>query len=202
MVSAGSIDTLETPDDPERRPDRETLKRECLHSCEYRPRHNRRTTGSTPRPTRTAPIQVITRMRCADRHTFDSPDGTVHNQFVILRRAASASLLLALLVMPCLSLCSGWSSSAGMRMACCVGSEDHSSQTAADSCCALGQQRQNSESAGRLFAAAVPAEDVTLHTMSFLSAVPVLRGSRIDVGERDHVTSTSDTHLLLSVFLI
>jgi hypothetical protein len=103
--------------------------------------------------------------------------------------------------MPCLSLCSGWSTSAGMRMACCAGSDDHGSQAAADSCCALGQQRQNSESAGRLLAA-VPAEDVTQNTIAFLSAVPVLQGSQVDVGERDHVASTSDTHLLHSVFLI
>jgi hypothetical protein len=131
----------------------------------------------------------------------DSPDGPSHNHLVILRRALSTSLLLALLVMPCLSLCSGWSTSAGMRMACCVGSADHGSQAAADSCCALGQQRQNSESAGRLLAA-VPAEDVTQNTITFLSAVPVLQGSQVDVGERDHVASTSDTHLLHSVFLI
>lgn len=121
---------------------------------------------------------------------------------MILRRAFSASLLLALLVMPCLSLCSGWSTSAGMRMACCVGSKDHGSQAAADSCCALGQQRQNSESAGSMLAAAVPAEDLTHAAITFLSAVPLLQGSRADVGEHDHVASTSDTHLLLSVFLI
>jgi hypothetical protein len=66
----------------------------------------------------------------------------------------------------------------------------------------MGEQRQNSESAGTLTAAAVPAEDVTHITITFLSAVPVLQGSRIDVAERDHVASTSDTHLLLSVFLI
>jgi hypothetical protein len=89
-----------------------------------------------------------------------------------------------------------------MRMACCVRSENQVSQAAADSCCALGEQRQNSESAGRLLAAAVPAENVTHNTITFLSAVPVLQGSRVDVGERDHVASTSDTHLLLSVFLI
>jgi hypothetical protein len=87
-------------------------------------------------------------------------------------------------------------------MACCVGSQDHGSQAAADSCCALGEQRQNSESAGRLLAAAVPAAGVTQNTITFLSAVPVLQGSRVDVGERDHVASTSDTQLLLSVFLI
>ena len=121
---------------------------------------------------------------------------------MILRRVSSASLLFALLVMPCLSICSGWNTSAGMRMACCVGSEDHGSQTAADACCALGERRQNAESAGTLLAAAVPAEDVTQKTFTFLSALPVLQGSRVDMGERDHVTSTSDTHLLLSVFLI
>jgi hypothetical protein len=87
-------------------------------------------------------------------------------------------------------------------MACCVDSEDPDSQAAADACCALGEQRQNSESVGRLLAAAVPAENLTQNTITFLSAVPVLQGPRIDVGERDHVASTSDTHLLLSVFLI
>jgi hypothetical protein len=89
-----------------------------------------------------------------------------------------------------------------MRMACCAGSQDQGSQAAADSCCALGQQRQNSESVSRLLVAAVPAEDVTQNTITFLSAVPVLQGFRVDIGERDHVPSTSDTHLLLSVFLI
>jgi hypothetical protein len=89
-----------------------------------------------------------------------------------------------------------------MRMACCVGPEDHDSPAAADACCALGEQRQNAESGGRLLGAALPAQDVTQNTLAFLSAVPVLQGSRTDVGERDHVSSTSDTHLLLSVFLI
>jgi hypothetical protein len=89
-----------------------------------------------------------------------------------------------------------------MRMACCVASEDHGSPASADSCCALGEQRQNSELAGRLLASALPPQDVTHNTIAFLSAVPVLQGSRVDVAERDHVASTSDTHLLFSVFLI
>jgi hypothetical protein len=121
---------------------------------------------------------------------------------VIARRALSLSLLLALLVMPCLSICSGWSASAGMRMACCVRSTDHGSQTTADSCCALGQQRQNAESVGRLLGAVLPTENLTPQTVAFLSAVPVLQGWSVDVGERDHIASTCDTHLLLSVFLI
>jgi hypothetical protein len=142
------------------------------------------------------------RSQCTDQLTFDWSNLRRHNRYVILRRAVSASLLVALFVLPCLSLCSGWNTSAGMRMACCAGSEDHGSQTAADSCCALGEHRQNSESAGRLFAAAVPAQDVTQNTITFLSAVPLLQGSRVDVDDVDHVASTSDTHLLLSVFLI
>jgi hypothetical protein len=89
-----------------------------------------------------------------------------------------------------------------MRMACCVGSDDHDSQGAADLCCAMGEHRQNAESAGRLLPAAVQAQDLTQDTIAFLSSVPVLQGSQLDVGERDHVASTSDTHLLLSVFLI
>jgi hypothetical protein len=145
---------------------------------------------------------VTANVFCTNRHAFDSPSRPSHNHDVILRRALSASLLIALLVMPCLSLCSGWSMSAGMRMACCVGSDNHGSQAAADTCCALGEQRQNSETGGRLLTAVLPAQDVTQNTIVFLSAVPVLHGSRIDVGERDHVASTSDTHLLLSVFLI
>ena len=121
---------------------------------------------------------------------------------MILRRAAVTSLLVALVTLPCLSLCSGWTSSAGTRMACCVGSDDHESQTAADSCCALGEHRQNAESPSGLLAAAIPAQDLTQDTIAFLSSVPVLQGSCVDVGERDHVAATSDTHLLLSVFLI
>jgi hypothetical protein len=121
---------------------------------------------------------------------------------VIFRRAAVTFLLVALVALPCLGLCSGWTASAGMRMACCAGSDDHDSQTAADSCCALSEHRQNAESAGRLLAAAIPAQDLTQDTIAFLSSVPVLRGSQLDVGERDHVASTSDRHLLLSVFLI
>jgi hypothetical protein len=128
--------------------------------------------------------------------------GAGDNRYVILRRAAVAFLLVAFVAMPCLSLCSGWTASAGMRMACCAGSDDHNSQTAADSCCALSEHRQNAESSGRLLAAAMPVQDLTQHTIAFLSSVPVLQGSRVDVGERDHVASTSDTHLLLSVFLI
>jgi hypothetical protein len=89
-----------------------------------------------------------------------------------------------------------------MRMACCVGSEDHGLQAAADSCCALGEQRQNSESAGRLSTVALPPQNITRTTITFLSAVPTLQGARLDVGERDHVAASSDTHLLLSVFLI
>jgi hypothetical protein len=88
-----------------------------------------------------------------------------------------------------------------MRMACCVGSDDHGSQAAADSCCALGEQRHNSESAGRLVAA-LPAQNITRTTIAFLSAVPTLEGARVDVGQRDRLVATSDTHLLLSVFLI
>jgi hypothetical protein len=82
-----------------------------------------------------------------------------------------------------------------------MGSKHHDSQAAADSCCALGEQRQNSESGGRLLAA-MPSENLTHNTITFLSAVPRLQGARVDVGERDHVASTSDTHLRLSVFLI
>ena len=144
-------------------------------------------------------ITVLSRCRSVNL-TGEPMQGTIDE--VILRRVTSALLLLALLVLPCLSLCSGWEASASMRMACCVRLDGHGSQAAADSCCALGQQRQHSESAGRLLAAAVPAENVTHNTITFLSAVPALQGSRVDVGERDHVASTSDTHLLLSVFLI
>jgi hypothetical protein len=138
---------------------------------------------------------------CTHRHSFDSPALPRHNRQVILRRALSASVFLVLLATPCLNLCAGWNASAGMRMACCVGSDDHGAQAAADACCALGEHRQNAESAGRLLSAALPALDLTQATIESL-AVPVLQGSRLEAGEHNYVPSTSDRHLLLSVFLI
>jgi hypothetical protein len=119
---------------------------------------------------------------------------------VIRRRLLSASLLFVLVAMAGLGLCSGWDASASMRMACCAKGEV--SQAPADSCCALGEPRRNADTAPTPAVAGLAATDVTQRTIAFLSAVPVLQGSRSDAVDRDHVAATSDTHLLLSVFLI
>ncbi len=135
-------------------------------------------------------------------YEFDCLTYAMHNRQVILRRGASAVMLFALLVLPCLSLCSGWGGSAGMRMACCHGSAEHGSQTSADACCALGEQRQNAESSRSLLSVAISVGDLTKVAIAFLSTALTLQGSRFDIGEHDYVSATSDRHLLLSVFLI
>ena len=118
----------------------------------------------------------------------------------MFRRLFPSSLLLALLIQPSLNVCSGWDQSADARMACCMGSNDDGSQATVDTCCASGEHRQTAEALGSLLRAALPVPNLTRAVI--VSALPVVHGSTLDLNQRDHVASTSDTHLLLSVFLI
>ena len=125
-----------------------------------------------------------------------------HNRSVITRRPASALLLLAFLMLPCLNICSGWDGSAKVRMACCATLGDHQSQAAIDACCALGEQRQNAESTHSLLSIAVPVQNLTDVTIASLFTAAIVRGSRLEIAEHDYATATSDRQILLSVFLI
>jgi hypothetical protein len=107
-------------------------------------------------------------------------------------------MLLTLLAAPCLGLCAGWQTSAHARMACCTGSHEDESQASVDTCCATGEHRQNTD----LFSG-LPSS-VLLPADNLLSVVPALLPNphRFDADQRDRVASTTDRHLLLSVFLI
>src|SRR5690349_11607825 len=99
-------------------------------------------------------------------------------------------------------MCSGWGRSAEMRMACCAALDDHESQASVDACCALGEQRQNAESARSLLTSAVPVRHLTEATIASLFNAAVVPGPRFEIREHDAVTTTSDTQALLSVFVI
>lgn len=114
------------------------------------------------------------------------------------QRFTACVMLLTLVVVPSLSLCAGWQSSADARMACCAGSHEEQSQATVDTCCAAGEHRQNADSFTTLFTSALlPTNNIV---SSILSVLPDLQG--FDTPQHDLVVCTTDRYLLLSVFLI
>ena len=86
-------------------------------------------------------------------------------------------------------------------MSCCLGEGHDGSQAAADTCCAMGEQRRHSDTPLVTLNTAVSALAPVLFERFTLSAAAWLdpgtdRDSDRPVGSRPH------THLLLSVFLI
>lgn len=121
---------------------------------------------------------------------------------MIVRRTprASAALLviLTLLLVPALEVCSGWAGTASDRHACCAAAAHGPGVTAADACCAAGEQRQNAETVGSAPVIA-PRGMVAL----WLPAAPTVPGVRLLHSQAEPNWRTSaDTRLLLSVFLI
>jgi hypothetical protein len=97
--------------------------------------------------------------------------------------------------------CSGWTASAMARMSCCQGEGHDSTQAAADSCCAMGEQQRGGAAPGLAFHAPAPVPAV----VSFPPlAIPDVQW----VIDRTRWTtdvpmgSPPATHVLLSVFLI
>ena len=121
----------------------------------------------------------------------------MHNRkVVILRRTFAFVLLGAMALAPCLGVCTGWTSSADARMACCVGK----SADEAKMCCASSEGRQNANSAGAPALAALPApEPIALEIASALA--PQLRAASV-IDAHDPLTADSDRYVLLSIFLI
>jgi hypothetical protein len=87
-------------------------------------------------------------------------------------------------------------------MVCCATLDDHQSQASADACCALGEQRQNAESAHSLLSVAVPVQNLTDLAIASLFTAAIVQGSRLEIAEHDYDTATFDRQILLSVFLI
>jgi hypothetical protein len=85
-----------------------------------------------------------------------------------------------------------------MRMACCAGSHDDESQAAADTCCATGEHRRNTDSFATLLIAALPVPTLDATPMaSIVTTAPHL------FFQTDHPEpSGPHRHVLLSVFLI
>jgi heme A synthase len=129
------------------------------------------------------------------RH-IDSVVHHAHNQRVKLRRTFALVLLGALSLAPCLGVCGGWAAASEARMACCVGMSAEDAMT----CCALSEDRQNTDAPIGVVIVALPAlQPNTLHIASALAPeLPAI--SAID--SHDAVPDDSSRHVLLSVFLI
>ena len=80
-------------------------------------------------------------------------------------------------------------------MACCV----DKAQGEADACCASGEGRQNADAAASFLAAVPPLEPIALAA----SAIVLLPDhAALDLESHDPLTSDTERHVLLSVFLI
>lgn len=116
-----------------------------------------------------------------------------------LLRTSSATLIVALLGVPCLNTCEGWTASSVERMACCADGHDQS-QDAADRCCATGEGRRNAESSPGAVIAVLPAPAPV--PLDGTAAVPLPRYAAWTFDNYQLFGSGSDRHILLSVFLI
>ena len=112
------------------------------------------------------------------------------------RSVVALALVAALLAVPCLGVCAGWAASHHDRMACCA--DKH--QDEADACCASTEGRQNSETVAGLVVVALPALQPIASAVA--SAVTVQRDVVNDLDSHDPLTSDTERHVLLSVFLI
>jgi len=122
--------------------------------------------------------------------------GDNHNVRLHLHRLLAFLLVAAVLGGPCLNMCSGWVASADQRMACCADKP----QGHADACCASGESSQNAESVATQLIAALPAlEPIAL---KIVAAISTASASAHDLDSHAPLTSDSERHVLLSVFLI
>ena len=85
-------------------------------------------------------------------------------------------------------------------MACCVGSGDDASEAAANNCCAIGERGKNADTFNGLLSAALPAANPVGSGMA--SALSIVRTAALASENSGRVRSGSNTHVLLSVFLI
>lgn len=122
-----------------------------------------------------------------------------HNRNVLWRRRVVGFwVLLSLLVVPSAAPCAGWMASEHARMACCAGAHDGSTQASADSCCAAGEQRHNTDTAGVGHISAPPPATALL-----FSTAPQVVLFDVDAGRHTpRPLGAPPTHVLLSVFLI
>lgn len=126
---------------------------------------------------------------------FDCAFTESHNGLVRhFRTGAAIALLGVLLAGPCLGVCTGWSSSHHERMACCAGK----AQDEADACCASGEGRRADSVAGLLLGVPAP-QPVAFAVEGALIALP---HAFSDVDTHRPITSRTERHVLLSVFLI
>lgn len=113
-----------------------------------------------------------------------------------LRRLRAFLVVAAVLAGPCLNVCSGWVGSAVERMACCA----DKAQGDADACCASEESSRNAESIAAPISAALPApEPIALRIVAEVSATSA---STHALHSHTPLTSDSERHVLLSVFLI
>jgi hypothetical protein len=85
---------------------------------------------------------------------------------MVLRRTFALLLLSTLAIAPCLGVCTGWSASAEVRMACCIGK----AADEANMCCASSEGRRSADAGGSLALVALPApEAIALKIASALA---------------------------------
>jgi hypothetical protein len=118
-----------------------------------------------------------------------------------LHRLAALAMTVALLGANGLAACGGWSSSASDRMACCVKSHDaEQSQSDADNCCAMSEQRSHSESPTPV------SSSVSVALLTALERGPIrVAAIELDSRQSDPVPSIAGSeplYVLHSVFLI
>ena len=111
-----------------------------------------------------------------------------------LRRALALAVLVVMVAAPCLGVCTGWSASGHERMACCV----DKSQGETDACCASDESRQSDSTPVTILQALPALEPVTLKWASVVFSAP----AAFDLESHNPLTSGSERHVLLSVFLI
>ena len=119
-----------------------------------------------------------------------------NRQGMSFHRGFAIALLATLVAGPCLGVCAGWSASDHARMACCA----DKAQDEADSCCAKGENRQNSDTSSTSIGPALQAlEPIALTIASVVLTLPT---AAFDLDSHDPLTADSERHVLLSVFLI
>jgi hypothetical protein len=83
-------------------------------------------------------------------------------------------------------------------MACCAGAAHDGASAKADDCCAAGEQRRHGESAAPMLAMSPPQAGIVLLATAVLQA-PL---GRVHHDALARSFRSTDTHILLSVFLI
>ncbi|HUP41151.1 MAG TPA: hypothetical protein VM115_13590 [Vicinamibacterales bacterium] len=113
------------------------------------------------------------------------------------QRVFAVAIIAAFLIGPCLTVCTGWSTSSHARMACCA----DRAHDDADACCAAGEnQQQGSDPLGVFPTSALRAPAPVAFTID--AVVPVPSRFTFDIPSHTTRPSDSDRHVRLSVFLI